>query len=161
MEITKLGEKSLRIKSKNATFIVDPLPKAEANAFLFTSVPENLPENLSLYGPGEFEIAGVSIKGEKADDTISYDLLEDGRRILVLAKPSLVKNYETEEYNAVVLVLNEKVDDVVLSNISSELVVLYGDESQITLDPQNLKKADKVNLKKIEELKGFTVCLSK
>ena len=161
MEITKLGEKSLRIKSKNATFIVDPLPKAEANAFIFTTAPEVLPENLSLYGPGEFEIAGVSIKAERAGETVSYDLLEDGRRILVLAKPTLVKDYETEEYNAVILALNEKVDDAVLSNISSELVVLYGDEAQIALDPQNVKKAEKINLKKTEELKGFTIFLTK
>lgn len=162
MEITRLSNTSIRIKTKNATLVVDPVSKTEADAFLFTNASNKFEsETLPIYGPGEFEVKGVSIRGEKIDNIVCYDLWDDSKKILILPSLSAAKSKEAAEYNAVVINISEKTDDALLSGVSSELVILYGDSSFITLDQNTVKKTEKINLKKADEFKGFTVFLEK
>lgn len=162
MEIARLSGSSIRIKTKNAILVIDPQPKTEADAYLFTSTSNKFgSETLSIYGPGEFEVKGVSIKGEKVEDFVCYDFLDESKRILVLPNLEAAKSRETEEYDAVIVNISQKTDDSLLSNIGSELLILYGDSSLITLDQNSVKKTEKINLKKADEFKGFTVFLEK
>ncbi len=162
MDIAKVGEKSLRIKSKNASFIINPEKKIEEEIVILTEKPQDYSQfgdNIVISGPGEYEAAGVSIKGDSSDGGIAYDFLEDGQRLVVLSNPKVAKSKDVEDASAVAVFLGDTPDN--LSDLTAELVVVIGPETSLPADRENIKKTDKINLKKTEEYKGFLVHLSK
>jgi len=163
MDIIKVGEKSLRIKSKNTSFIINPEKKIEENVIVLMEKPEDYSElpkdTLIIAGPGEYEIAGVSIKGEGSKEGISYDFFEDGQRLIVLSNPGVAAAKDMEVASAVVVFLNgENLDK--LSLITADTLAVVGDIENLP-DKKDVKKIDKINLKKTEEYKGFLIHLAK
>ena len=172
MEIAIVGTKSLRIKSKNTSFIVNPEKSREAGSrsagkiddpvVILTSKPEdyqNFAGKIVIDAPGDFETAGVSIKGEAHDNGITFDFLEEGQRLVILSSPSAAKSKEIEDATAVVAFLKGTADGI--SEIACEIVAVVGEVENLPADKSNIKKSDKINLKRAEEYKGFIVHLSK
>ena len=163
MEISRLSDNSIKIKTKNSTFVIDPEAKSpEADAYVYTVAQKNIPEGqLAIEGPGEYEIGGVYIKGEVVSDNLVYEFLDETKKVLVLSSPSAIKNLDTEDYPVVIVKASEKVESANLTTIGAELVIVYGPSENISVEPESIKQIDKVNLRKIDELKGFIVYLSK
>ena len=162
MEVASVSQNSIKIKTKNATFIIDPVGKIDADVVILTQKPQDYSEfgdNVVIDGPGEYEVSGVGIKGEKVNDKLSFDFFEDNQRLLFIPL-SAAKKLETEDYTATILALDEKIEGE-LPSITSEIVAVIGDEEFLPTDRALIKKIDKLNLKKTEENKGFIVHLSK
>jgi hypothetical protein len=164
MEISRAQDTSVRIKTKDLSIIVDPSEKFEEDVVLLTAPNSDLSkykEKLVFYGPGEYESKGVSIKCERIKDGLVYEIVEDSRKVLVGTTDSLSEIKESEGYNAVIIFAKEKIDDALLSGLSSELIIVYGESSNIALSPETIKKTEKLNLKKAEEFKGLITYLGK
>lgn len=170
MEISRSTETSIRIKTREITIVVDPgnLPAGrqefEGDVVLLTTPGADTAKYkdvLVFYGPGEYEVRSVSIKCEKLGNGLVYKIIEDFRKVLVGTTDSLANIKETEGYTAALIFAKDKIDDTSISGLSSELVIVYGNPENVALSPDTVKKVDKLNLKKIEEFKGFVVYLSK
>lgn len=162
MELIFASRDSIKIKTKLATFIVDPSEKSDGDILVFTSFTSKPydREKVVIEGPGEYEISGVYIKGEVVEGGILYEFINDAKKIIVTPSENL-KNLDAEGCSAAVVHSTTKLEEKDLETLSSDLVVVYGDSQNIAVAEQSLKKVDKVNLKKIDELKGFIVYLTK
>src|SRR5664279_1566955 len=86
MEIALVQKTALRIKGKQASFVVNPVDTASANAALILdeTIPEiNTEETVILRGPGDYEIGGVKITGIRGEKGVVYSLTVDGIAIVV------------------------------------------------------------------------------
>ncbi len=117
-------------------------------------------ENLIIYGPGDFETAGILIKGVRPENETMYTVDSGEGRVLLAQSSSISKLTDEDEYDAVIVKAVTPVDEATLSALSSKLVIVYGDEANI---PENIKanKVAKINLKKKEELTSNVVYLEK
>ncbi|HVZ66696.1 MAG TPA: hypothetical protein VG917_00370 [Patescibacteria group bacterium] len=162
MDIASVSQNSIKVKTKSATFIIDPSGKIDSDVVILTQKPEDytqFEDKVVIDGPGEYEVSGVSIKGDKVANKLSFDFLEDNQRLL-FAPVSAVKDIDTEGYTGIVMSLDEKVAGEIPS-VAAELVAVIGPEEFLPQDKSTIKKIDKLNLKKVEENKGFVVHLSK
>lgn len=166
MEISRLQDSSIRIKTKTVSVVVEPKEASDAEVEILTEntnkvFERNEGEKLVIKGPGEYEVKGVTITGERKGEDIIYRV-NDGQYIIILATSSAANKIEIEDdenIGAVVLRLNAKFDEGSLGSLSSSLILLYGDEE---FAPQkNTTKKEKVNLKKKEELESSIVFLSR
>lgn len=163
MEIIKVGDKSFKIKARNTSFIINPEKKIDGDIVLLTQKPKDYNQfegKLVIDGPGEYEACGVSIKAELTNGSLSFDMLEESQRILILSSLSGAKLEETEDYTATVVLFDGRSKDSI-SKIGSQVVIIICPEDILPQDISNIKKTDKVNLKKKEELNGSMVYLSK
>ena len=162
MEVIFVPQGGLKIKSKNTSFSVNPTGKFDSDVVVLTSKPASYSAydgKLVIDGPGDYEVAGVSIKGESLEGKLAFDFLEDNQKLLVLPS-SAAKDSETEDTTATVLLMDEKVDGA-LTSVVSEIIAVVGNEEFLPQDRATLKKMDKINLKKTEEYKGFVIHLAK
>lgn len=166
MEISKLGDTGLKIKTKNITVVVDPAAKAEADVIIHLDrmVPLNAKDiqgaKLTIDGPGEFEIAGLSITGEKVGQDVMYRL-DDEAFGLILATSRIVATAKEEEgEQALVVEAAAPVQADLLDSYVQDVCVVFGASANL---PQaaDIKKEPKVNLRKLEDLKGAVVVLAK
>lgn len=165
MEITKLTNSGIRIKSKNTTFVVDPANgKIDGDVVLLYEKPQDysiFDGKLVIDSPGEYEVGGVSIKGENIGGFLAFDFLEDGQKLVIISNPDITGDVETEDSIVVLVRLSKKLDDKALSSIQSEVLSFYGPEEFLPQEKETLKRVDKINLKKTDDLKGYLVYLSK
>lgn len=165
MEISRLQD-SIKIKTKTVSLVVEPHGINDAEVEIFTEdsskfFQKNDGEKLIIKGPGDYEIKGVAISGERKGDDVIYRI-NDGQYTIILASLSAVSKIEIEDdesIGAVVLKLNSKFDEGAVAPLSSSLILLYGDEANA---PQNnTSKREKVNLRKKDELDSSLVFLSR
>ena len=87
MEIVLLTQNSIRIKDKQASFVVDPQEKVSADAYLLLKNPAHVvkaeEETVIISGPGEYEIGGVKLSGIRAETNSVYSLNVGGVAVLV------------------------------------------------------------------------------
>lgn len=162
MEVVYVNDSSIKIKTKQIVFAINPQGKVDGDVVLLTTgIRSEFGDKLVIYAPGEYEVSGVSIKGERYGDGIVYELLEEQQKILLGSCKNIVEVKDQEGYTASIVYADSKLDENALAPLSSEIIIVYGPKEMVTLDPQTIKRIDKVNLKKIDDLKGFVVCLGK
>lgn len=164
MEISKLSESSIKLKGKNASVVVDPVGKVDAEIVIATQSVDSLSLDkvngvrLIISGPGEYEVGGVSITGKQVAGGVMYHILEQSKIILVpSANVSSVP--DDEEYDCVIVKVIGEFKDDTLGPINAKCVVLYGDTALATIKSENQEKATKVNIKKTAEVQGKTFIL--
>jgi hypothetical protein len=94
MEIALLPKSSLKIKAKNATFVVDPHDTTQYSAGILlgkSGVNIGEFEMVILDGPGEYEVGGVKMTGIKSDGSSVYSLNVDGVDVVLGRVASLEK----------------------------------------------------------------------
>ncbi len=164
MEVQRVSDTSFKIKSKNASFLIDPSAgKTDSEILVFTSPPKDysvLPQTLVISGPGEYEVSGVSIKGENHNKKCAYDFLEENQKILVAAASSVTDIKELEEYGAIIIIADQALGDT-LGEIAAEVIIIVSSDEFLPQDKANIQKVEKINLKKMEEYKGFILHLTK
>lgn len=166
MEISKLGDTGLRIKSKNVTVVVDPAAKSEADIIIH--LDRNTPHDtkditgakLIIDGPGEYEVSGLSITGEKVGQDVMYRL-DDEIFGLILASSRIVATAKEEDgEQALVVKSTAPMQADLLDSYVQDVCVVFGAADTL---PQgaDIKRAQKVNLRKLDDLKGAVVVLAK
>lgn len=164
MELTSPQLNVLKINSKKGYVLVDPDTSEDAKIVILNDGSEKelvqTEENLIIYGPGDFETAGILIKGARNDSETVYTVDTGEGRVLVAQSSSIAKLADEDEFDAVVIKAVGSVDEAVLASLSSKLIVVYGTEANI---PDSIKanKVAKINLKKKEELPSIIVYLEK
>ncbi|HUQ85477.1 MAG TPA: hypothetical protein VM077_04085 [Candidatus Limnocylindrales bacterium] len=151
MEIALLPNNSLKIKGKNATILVDPKDKTEANAALIFSgnSKEANTNNVEVVidGPGEFETGGIKITGQRFEDEMLYSLSVDSVSILIGKSAVLEKAHQKlKEANILVVKCEEVSEASSLTSLVTNVVIFYGEnasEMGKTFGQENVKHLSK------------------
>lgn len=164
MELTSPRLNTLKINSKKGYILVDPDAAEDAKVIILSDDSEqDIPqttERLVIYGPGDFEASGILIKGTRNDNQTMYSIDTGEGRILVASSTSISKLADEDDYDIVAVKAVGPIEESAISSLSSNLVVVYGDEVNIP-DSLKDKRVPKVNNKKKEELESNVVYLEK
>lgn len=166
MEISRLSDTSIKIKTKTAVIVVDPDVKAEADVVLHISPfeqGENLITNkrIVIDGPGDYEVMDVAITGTAHGDFTGYIIDDDTTRILVVPSHVIDKVKDEEGFSALIVKAVSAVDIQKITSFVPDVCVVLGDP--MLLDHvSDVKKLTKLNVRKVDEsLKGQVVVLQK
>lgn len=166
MEVSIVRDQSIKIKNKTSSVVVDPVSKTDANVVILTKNAgreslDNIPEKaVVIDGAGEYEVGGISMIVTDMNGELTYSFDSEGTRILLLAESTLAKIKAEDEYNAIVVRVDEEVKDTVLANLTAQVFIFYGDLEKVKLQSENIQKLSKVNLRKKDDLVGSFVLLS-
>jgi hypothetical protein len=148
MEIALLQKSVLRIKGKNATFVVNPQVSATANAVLLFDPNDQFTtdEAVVLNGAGEYEIGGVKLTGLGNEKSVLYSMNIDGME-LVVGTASLLSamQHKLKEYNIVVVNCEEVVDAAFLTSLAINAVLFYGEKAPDVAEGFEKEKLQKTN----------------
>src|SRR5579871_6112091 len=103
MEISSQGKNSVRIKTKNASLVIDPASSVAADVVILTessSSAAGLEAKLVIEGPGEYEVGGVHINAKKQNSETTYEIFDDQYKILLVPVSSLKGLKEDEDFDA-------------------------------------------------------------
>ncbi len=137
MEISYLATKSIRIKGKQGTFIVNPSGKSVPANCVFIVGTEVIDktkiesETTIIKGPGEYEIAGVKISGVRVADQPSYRLTIDKLTVLVGSLSSLEKDHaKVLDSNIVILYADVILDASFITALEPKVVLFFGEKGE-------------------------------
>lgn len=131
------GDNVVKIRSKNASFVVGPvktISKVRADAVFLLGNSKNtdssqvLDQRIVINGPGEYEVGGVKISGIKVGNGIVYSLFLDSVQV-VLGKVSDIARLQDNTPSCQIALL-EADDDLksIVSKLEPKIIVLYGDK---------------------------------
>lgn len=136
MEIALLNPGSIKIKSKLANFVVDPLsnsPKTDADVIISLGSEVNSSKitdfRLIIQGPGEYEVKGVKVSGEKANLGGIFKLTLDKLNVVLAKASDLSKADKAGEANVVVINADDAVSDKAITTMAPNVVVFYGEKA--------------------------------
>ena len=160
VDIAILGNQSIKIKGKQASFIMDPskeMPKTSADAIILSNGYDNVDisrvtdSRIIISGAGGYEVGGIKISGTTTAKGILYRISIDGVVIIV----GKVAETKAEGFNAcqVAVVNTEGVDfnESFVTSLEPKLTVLYGPskiEWAKTLGAQNTTEVSKITVAK-------------
>lgn len=164
MELNSPQLNVLKINSKKGYILVDPDTSEDARIVILNDGLDKeliqTDDNLIIYGPGDYETAGILIKGARGENETVYTIDTGEGRVLVVLSSSIAKLADEDEFDAVIVKANTPIDEAALSALTSKLIVVYGDEANV---PESIKtnRVTKISLKKREELTSNVVYLEK
>ncbi len=139
VEATLLLGDSIKIKGKNASFVIDPaesMKKTSADGIIFLSdkKEEGLTkaENFRVVvnGPGEYEVGGVRVLGTKAGTGFVYGLDVDNIGVFLI-KASVMENApEIKDYDVLILDADKTVKSSLITFLTPSIVILYGENAR-------------------------------
>lgn len=159
MDISIVGENSIKLKGKQATFIVDPvkeMPKTSADAVVLLNGSNNIDVGrvtdyrIVIDGAGGYEVGGIKISGTKTPKGILYRLSIDDISIIL----GSAADAKTEGFNVCqVAVVNttEDFNEISITALEPKITVLYGDkktESAKKLGAENVTLVPKMTITK-------------
>ncbi|OGH12360.1 MAG: hypothetical protein A2857_01340 [Candidatus Levybacteria bacterium RIFCSPHIGHO2_01_FULL_36_15] len=166
MDISLIKENSIRIKGSKTAIVIDPVPlKVEAQIILLTDNNPNISlekvegAKLVIEGPGEYEVGGISIVAKRIKGDLIFDIVENSR-ILLLPASAVSKIQQEDDYEAVIIKVNDKINEDMFSILNSKTYILYSDLSLATLKSENIEKTNRVSLKKTGDVSGKIILLS-
>jgi hypothetical protein len=135
MDIQILDEKTLKIKCKKTTLVIDPetaMQKLEADAVLLSNkvgdVSRVTDYRVVIDGVGEYEVSGLKIIAVKGEEDLIFSLVSENVRVLV-AKVSSLKQISTEkigDYQIVIINADTDASESMITAMEPNIVVLYG-----------------------------------
>lgn len=136
MDISLLDTKSVKVKGKQTTLVVDPvsaMSKITADAVLLlahkASPALSKIENprLVINGAGEYEIGGVKITTQQYEKDLAYEIKIDGIEILVLNESALQKFHDkAREYNILLICSDGVIDASLVTSHAPSSVLFFG-----------------------------------
>ena len=149
MEIALVQKTALRIKGKQASFVVNPVDTASANAALILdeTIPEiNTEETVILRGPGDYEIGGVKITGIRGEKGVVYSLTVDGIAIVVGKIDTLsAMQQKLKDHNIVLALCKEVASGAFLTTLAENSVIMYGEKAAETAQGFEKEKLKTMN----------------
>src|SRR5258708_6873342 len=137
MEIALLPKSAVRIKGKNAIFVVNPQGSVSANAALLLDPNTEFAtdETVVLQGAVEYEIGGVKITGLRNDKSVLYSMHLDGMEVVVGSIGLLsAQQHKLKEHNIVVVNCDELADASFLTSLAINGVLFFGDNAQVVAE---------------------------
>ena len=139
MEITTLSDTSIKIRGKQSAFAINPLnlkTKTTAQGALFfqklklaLDTKHFEEEPVIIQGPGDYEINGVKITGNKAGEGYLYQMTLDGIDILIAKGSYLAKAKDTiTEYQLVLLDADTSIDQSVITALNPNVIIFFGEK---------------------------------
>lgn len=165
MEISKVNSASVKLKGKNASVVVDPSVKIDAEIVILTnpsdtsSVEKVEGKRLIIAGPGEYEVGGVSITGRASKGGTTYLLLEQSKVLLTLSS-AIAHVPDDEEFDCLLIKINGELSKDSLGPINAKCVVLFGDVALSKMKLDDVETSAKISLKKTAEIQGKTFVIS-
>ncbi len=159
MEISLVNKTSVKLKGKNASVVIDPTSKTEADIVLATKALDSLTIDkvegvrLIISGPGEFEAGGISITGKASKGTTTYHIL-DNSKVVFATSNGIAQVPDDEEFDCLLIEVMGDLKEDAFASVNAKCVVLFGDLSLLTTQSDKQEKASKVNLKKTTEIAG-------
>ena len=140
MDVTYLGENSIRVKGKTASIIIDPSPavgKTETDAIALTDVilSPNLAKiegyRIVINGPGEYEVSGVKISGIKVEYKLVLRMEVDGVKVMVGDGLSVEKIHEKiEECDIAVINSENEYNYSILASLEPKALLVFGSKKE-------------------------------
>ncbi len=167
MEISRLGDAGLKIKTKNVTVAVDPTVKADADVvisldrLLSLNTKDKEGVKLLITGPGEYEVSGLSITAEKVGQDVMYRLDDESFGLILASSRIAASAKEEEGEQALVIKLIEPIQTGLLDSYIQDVCVVFGTQENLPKESPEIKRASKINLRKLDEFKGSIVILAK
>lgn len=140
MEVAILSEKTLKIKGKTSTIIIDPLStisKVEAQGVLYSHPKESSfseskieGSRLAIEGPGEYEVGGVKVLSLKANGGLVFLVEVDTVKILVGSGSEILDVHENiESYHILVINADSEFNYSSLTSLEPKVLLIYGPKS--------------------------------
>ncbi|MBL7158883.1 MBL fold metallo-hydrolase [Candidatus Microgenomates bacterium] len=138
MEITKLGKNCFRIKGKKAIILIEPsseIKNLTAHIVITSSTTETQVkgEPVIIFGPGEYEIRGITILGFREKFGKFYKIDGDGFSVLYVS--DLQENIPEEKleiFNHVDILLlpvgKPKIASALVSELEPTMIILTDEE---------------------------------
>lgn len=141
MDVTILSEKSLKIKGKVSTIIVDPvstITNIEAEGILYShpkdkDVNESRVENsrISIKGAGEYEVGGIKINALKVNGGLVSLVDVENVKILIGSGNEILKVHEKiEAYHILLINADNEFDYSSLTKLDPKVLLVYGDKRE-------------------------------
>lgn len=156
MDIVFLGGKTLKIKGKNAAFVVNPtssIGKTEADAILISgnfidfSDLKVQSSRITIKGAGEYELGGIKISAISKDGDLINIVDVDNVKILLGDGLAIEKNHEkTEGFDIAVINADNEFDYSIISSLEPKVLIVYGEKKNLVL--KSLGKEDTVKSSK-------------
>lgn len=160
MDFSTLHNNSIRIRTKRASFVVDPvkqIAKVNSDAVILLDKKEDTDlSRVSDYrvvigSQGEYEIKSVKISGAKIGSGLVYSIFADNLN-LVLGRVSVLSRIQDKSWSCQIAILNS---DDKLGSIAAKLepaiVLLYGEkktDGAKELGKENIKTVPKFSIVK-------------
>lgn len=164
MELTSPAGTSLKINSKKGSVIINPDTTDDAKIVIIDDdapdISNKFPDTLVIFGPGEFEVGGIMVKGTRQEGNTTYEIDAEEGKVLHVLSNSISKLSTEDEYEAVIVKALTSLEESDVSSLSSKLVVVYGDPQNIS-DSLKQNKVNKINLRKRDEITTNVVYLEK
>lgn len=159
VDIAILGNQSIKIKGKQASFIVDPLKeisKTSADAIILLNGYDNIDttrvtdSRIIISGAGGYEVGGAKVSGTTTAKGTLYKISIDGVVIIV----GKVAETKAEGFNACqVAVVNTESDfnESFVTSLEPKITILYGDKKSDcakTLGAQSVTEVSKITVAK-------------
>ncbi len=157
MDISIVGNQSIKLKGKQASFIVDPtkeMPKTSADAIILLNgncdidVARVTDYRIIIDGPGGYEVGGSKISGTKTSKGTLYKLSIDDVSIIL----GSVTDAEMEGFDVcqvAVINTNSDFNASFVTAMEPKITVLYGDkktESAKTLGAESAGLVPKITI---------------
>lgn len=136
MDITTLGNNSIKIKGKQVAFIVDPtkeMPKTSSDAIILLNgangmdISRATDYRIVLDGPGGYEVGGAKISGTKTPKGTFYKLSIDG--VSVFLGPTVDAKIEGfSECQVAIINTNSEFNESFVTTLEPKIAVLYGEK---------------------------------
>lgn len=152
MEIQKVGKSNVKIKSKNVSFVTSTFASGDSIPLFFTPSEESS-ESFFIEGPGEYEVGGVRVKGTREGDGVMYEITDDPITVFVVNSGAVKSLKGLDEGTILIVENNGNVTVDELNALDAYLAIIYGEP----LVGGTYEEVDKINLRKLEELKGIVI----
>jgi len=157
MEVAIISEKTLKIKGKTSTIVIDPTPsisKIEAQGVLFThpndsSFSDSKVEEsrISIKGPGEYEVGGIKVLSLKVNGGLASLIEIDDVKLLVGSGSEILDVHEKiESYHILVINADKEFNYSSLTSLEPRVLLVYGakrEEVKKALGKETLEKGSK------------------
>jgi len=138
MEIAKISDLGIKIKSKTALLGINPTEmKSPFDAALFLQRSTGAAdssiegETIIIKGPGEYEIKGVKITGVGKGEDLGYVARIEGISVFVVKASSLTKSKELmEDCQILVLAADTPIEESLVAASGAQAVVVLGEHAQ-------------------------------
>lgn len=134
MDIAIIGNQSIKLKGKQATFIVDPapvLPKTQADAIILLNGADDIDKSrviesrITIQGAGGYEVSGVKISGTTTPKGILYKLLIDGISV-ILGRTADAKTEGFSSCEIAIINADDEFNESFVTAMEPKITVIYG-----------------------------------
>src|SRR3990167_362381 len=138
MDIMLLGEKTLRVKGKNSSAVINPtstIGKTEADAILeLEKYPDSTDSKVTgtriiINGPGEYEVGGMKYSVVGVSGKLVTKIDTDSLKLLV-GSGEVIEKFQDKVENCDIAVINADsgFNYSVLTSLEPRVLIVYGDK---------------------------------